>query len=121
MDFIEKLQKVKEKLAIYQENQGDTFDYFVDDLVYVNELEGDPNFGEERVYLTKSEHLAVINYLADTLYLDILEDKGHHLRINILPATEPRIKPKSLELNKTLSKTAKTAALSAVLTRWQGL
>ncbi len=98
MDFLEKVQKVKDKLTIHQEHHGDTFDYFVDDLVYVNELEGDPNYGDERVYLARSEHLAVINYLANTLYLDILEDKGHHLEIKILPPSEPWIKSKTLEL-----------------------
>lgn len=70
---------------------------------------------------TKKEILAALgsNFILKDGNLTLSLHKHFEPIVQHYPSIEKDYK--RLELNKTLSKTAKTAALSAVLTRWQGL
>lgn len=80
-------------------NGLDGFCYIISELTTVNELEGDRNYGEEKVIISEAEHRDIINYLASKDYIEIIENKPPKTVILVvLPKTRPIIKPKALEL-----------------------
>lgn len=127
MDFPDKIKKVKENIELwlnefeknnpdkeveYKNGRKDTiqgwkkeingqdgFSYLIQEFATVNELEGDRNYGEEKVIMSETEHREVINYLTSKDYLEIIEDQPPNIvLLGILPKTKPIIKPKTLEL-----------------------
>jgi len=91
MEFLSRLEKVKEHLGWWQEHHGDTFNFVVNEFATENE-----ETGECKVYISKKEVWEILNYLATAGYLEIIDPTGP--QIKILPKKEPTIRLKSLEL-----------------------
>ena len=93
MDFLSKIEKVREHLASWQEEWGDDFRYLIGNFGTEN-----TETRAESIYLGRREHRYIIDYLASKGYLKISDDKGETVRIKILPKARPTIKLKTLEL-----------------------
>jgi len=93
MDFLSKVQKVKDYIAQWQKKCGDDFDYVVNE--FATEDEDGSNYD---VFISKNEHQDILKYLASTGYLEITQNGSDSPHIKILPKTKPTIRLKSLEL-----------------------
>ncbi len=91
MDFLSKVQWVKDFLKGWQEENGDEFNYVV-----LPRYRGED---DAELLMGIPEHREIIKYLAHTGYIEIAEEKSPtSLRIKILPKTKPPIRLKTLEL-----------------------
>jgi len=92
MDFISKIEQVKERIGFSQKALGDKFPYLVSNFATEDDEGGEPD-----IYIDGGEHRRILDYLATKGYLEVSERKGGAVQIKILPKAEPVIKLKTLE------------------------
>lgn len=94
MNFLDKLQKVKDHLSDWHKKWGNDFDYLICDFSTENEATGEII----NTYITSTEHRDILRYLALRGNIKITDENANTAHITILQKPEPILKLKTLEL-----------------------
>lgn len=93
LNFPEKVNKIRESLASWQEDHGNEFNYVITEFSTENE-----ETGEVKTYIREGEHREILKYLEDRCEIKLSDREGNGYRVSVLPKKEPAIKSKTLEL-----------------------